>query len=427
MNSVELREARAKAIHDARSVLDRADAEKRELSAEENQVVDKHFAEADALEAKINTVEKREAVERAESSLKDSKRKTIAQLSPQTDDPDAGDALRCWLSRGVKGHRLTADMLDNAARCGVDLDGGFEIPLTHARLHRRAMNKTNTTGSVQWSDFYQGYYEELKAYAPVLSLISYRNSDNGQPLPIPVMNDTTNKAAILAEEGASTAQDFAVSNVTLGSYKYESKEIVLSLELLQDSSEDLVAYVSKAIAARFARAWAEHVTVGTGSGQPHGIVTRSTDSGVVATGTAAAPTLSGDVLIDLAESLDDAYRAGPGVGYMMNPATIAKVRKLKDTNGQYLWQPSLQAGIPATFYGFPVYRNHHMAVSGANARIATFGDYSNYLWRNVMGIEVYRLNELRILNGQISFQAFARGTGNLILPNAVKYLAAPAS
>jgi HK97 family phage major capsid protein len=130
-------------------------------------------------------------------------------------------------------------------------------------------------------------------------------------------------------------------------------------------------------------------------------------------------------LIDLAESLDDAYKSG-NVGFMMHPATMAKVRKLKDNNGQYLWQPSLQAGLPATFYGFPCHRNQNMAVSGANSRICVFGDYGKYLWRNVQGVQIYRLDQLRIRNGQISFLAFARGDGNLIQPNAVKFLASPA-
>jgi HK97 family phage major capsid protein len=420
MNVIELKEARAKAFHDARAILDKADADKRELTSDENQVVDSFFAEADKLEQKLNTLEKREALERAESNLKESKRKTIGQLAPQTEEPNFTEALRSWLCNGSEDFEINFARSDNAQRCGVDLKGALKIG-------RRDMSKTNTTGSIQWRDFYAGFYEELKAFAPVLGLISYHNSDNGQPMPVPVVNDVNNKAVILAEEALSTKQDFGVSNVNLGAFKYESKEIVLSLELLQDSSIDLEAYVSQAIATRFARAWAEHVTSGVGTTEPFGIVTRAVASGVVATGTGANPTITGDMLIDLAESLDDAYRFAPGVGFMMSPAIIAKVRKLKDSNGQYLWQPSLQAGIPATFYGHPVYRNQHMAATGVNARIACFGDFSKYMWRNVKGIEVYKLNELRILNGQVSFQAFARADGNLILPNSVKFLAAPAA
>jgi HK97 family phage major capsid protein len=241
------------------------------------------------------------------------------------------------------------------------------------------------------------------------------------------MDDTANKAAILGEAAEVTAADPSVTSVTLKGFKYESKEVILSLELLQDSSVDLENYISRAIAERFGRGWAEHVSVGAGTTEPFGIVTRASNSSIVATGTPANPTLTGDMLIDLAESLDDAYKSGPGLGFMMHPVTMAKIRKLKDNNGQYLWQPSLQAGIPGTFLGHPVYRNQNMATSGANARIIVFGDFSKYLWRNVMGVQIYRLDQLRIRNGQISFIAFARADGNLIQPNAVKYLAAPAS
>ncbi|MBX9677420.1 MAG: phage major capsid protein [Gemmataceae bacterium] len=426
MTVLELKENRAKLVHDARKLIDTADAEKRELTGEESHKVDELFAEADKLEARIDTAEKREAVEAAEGRLKQAERRTRPTLSKIEDEPNYSDALRCWLSRGVRGSRITGADVENAARCGLDIASN-EIELSRPKISRRDMAKGNTAGVVGWTDFYTGFFEEMKSYGPVLSLISYRDSDNGQALPIPVMDDTANKAAILAEAAQTNAADVSVSSVTLNGFKYESKEVILSLELLADSSVDLEAYVAKAIAERFGRGWAEHVTIGTGSGQPFGIVTRATNSSVVAGGSAAAPTLTGDNLIDLAESLDDAYRAGPGVGFMMAPATMTKVRKLKDSNGQYLWQPSLQAGVPGTFYGFPMFRNQAMATSGANARIAVFGDFSKYLWRNVAGVQVYRLDQLRIRNGQISFLAFARGDGNLIQPNAVKYLAAPAS
>lgn len=426
MNSVELKEARAKLVHDARKLIDLADNEKRDLSAEESEHVDKFFHEADKLEAKIDTLEKREAVEAAEARLKATERKTRPTFSKLEDEPNYADALRTWFSRGLRGSRITGADLDNAARCGLDVSSN-EIELNPPKISRRAMAKTNTAGVVGWTDFYAGFYEEMKAYGPVLNLISYRDSDNAQSLPIPVMDDTANEGAILVEAAETNAADVSVSSVTLNGFKYESKEVILSLELLQDSSVDLEAYVARAIAERFGRVYAKHVTIGTGSGQPFGIVTRSTNSTIVAGGTAAAPTLSGDDLIDLAESLDDAYKSGPGVGYMMNPATMTKVRKLKDSNGQYLWQPSLQAGVPGTFYGFPVYRNQNMVTSGANARIAVFGDFSKYLWRNVMGVQIFRLDQLRIRNGQISFLAFARADGNLIQPNSVKYLAAAAS
>jgi HK97 family phage major capsid protein len=429
MTVLELKEARAKHIHDARKLIDLADSEKRELTSEESQTVDLHFSEADKLEAKIDTAEKREAIEAAEGRLRQTERKTRPTLAKQEEEPNYADALRTWFTRGIRGSKINNYDIDNAARCGLDVSSN-EIELNRPKISRRDMGKgqaNNGQALVGWTDFYSGFYEEMKSYGPVLNLISYRDSDNGQALPIPVMDDTANEGAILAEAAQATAADVAVTSVTLNGFKYESKEIILSLELLQDSSVDLEAYIAKAIAERFGRVYARHVTVGTGSGQPNGIVTRATASGVVATGTAAAPTLTGDMLIDLAESLDDAYRAGPNVGYMMHPVSMTKVRKLKDTNGQYLWQPSLQLGIPGTFYGHPCYRNQNMASAGANARIATFGDYSKYLWRNVAGIQVFRLDQLRIRNGQISFLAFARADGNLIQPNSVKFLAAAAS
>lgn len=425
MTALELKEHRAKLVHDARQIIDAADAEKRDLTGAESQTVDTLFEEADKLEAKIDTLEKREAVEAAEARLKTAERRTRPTLSKIEDEPNYADALRTWLCRGVRGSRITGADIDNAARCGLDITSN-EIELARPKVSRRDMGKGNTAGVVGWSDFYSGFYEEMKAYGPVLNLITYRDSDTAQPLPIPVTDDTANQASILAENAQTALAEPTISSVTLNGFKYQSGEVILSLELLQDSSVDLEAYVASKLAERFGRGFAAHVSTGTGTGQPFGIVTRATASGVVATGTGANPTITGDMLIDLAESLDDGYKSG-NVGYMMHPQTMAKVRKLKDNNGQYLWQPSLQAGIPGTFYGLPCYRNQNMAATGVNARIAVVGDFSKYLWRNVAGVQIFRLDQLRIRNGQISFLAFARADGNLIQPNAVKFLAAPAA
>ena len=430
MTNLELRELMAKEVHDARQIQNRADAEKRPMTAEERLQTGEMFARVDELEARIETEERKLRVEAAESRLATSTRQTRpASIARFDEAADSSEALRSWFSRGVAGMRVDGAALDNALRTGLDITSP-EIELRRPKLSRkemRTMSKANDAGVVAWTEFFAGFYEELKSFGPVLDLISYHNSDNGNNLPIPVLDDTANAAVILAEEATAAAADVSVANVVLGAYKYSSNEVIMSLELLQDSSVDIESYVAKALAARFARAWAAHVTTGTGSGQPYGLVTRSTASGVVAGGTGAAPTLTGDNFIDLAESLDDAYKSGNKVGYMMSPATMTKVRKLKDNNGQYLWNVSLQQGLPATFYGYPVYRNQAMASTGVNAKLAVFGDFSKYLWRNVSPVQIFKLNEFRIRSAQISYIGFARGDGNLIQPNAVKSLAAPAS
>ena len=436
MNSVlELREAHAKAIHDARQIIDTADTEKRELRADESEKVDTLFAEADKLTAKVDTLAKREAVESAEARLKQSERKTRPTLSKSPEEaPDYSSALRSWCLRGRTGSRITGADIDNAARCGIDLSAE-EITLNAPRTSKRTALAKATSGSglelVAWTDFYAGFFEKLKYYGPAIDLVTKHQSDNGNSLPIPVMDDTSNVAEILDEAGTAAEAEATTAKVTLGAWKYSSKEVLVSLELLQDSSFDLEAYIAGSLAARFGRKWNTDITVGAGTTLPFGLCTRATASGVVSGGTAAAPTLTVDDFIDTADALDQAYRNMPGVGYMMSRATLSKVRKLKDSSNRYLFDAGFSGGVtsgaPGTINGYPVYVNPDMPTTGVSKAIVLFGDYSQYMWRQVSGIQFFRLSEYRIRSGQISFLAFARADGNLINTASVVKLASPAS
>lgn len=431
MNSVELMEQRARHIVDARKIIDTADAEKRELNAEESEKVDQHFAEADKLEAKIDTQNKREAVEAAEARLKTvSERKSRPTLHHQDEPAQPISALRSWLSYGAISHnkrpvRLTGADIDNAQRCGLDLSSRTASLRTEAPL----LKGSATAGAelVAWSDFYAGFYDKLKYYGPCLDLVTIQNSDNGNSLHIPVMDDTGNIAEVLAEGSEAAEGEPVTAKVTLGSFKYSSKEVIVSLELLQDSSFDLESYIVNALAVRFGRKWNADITKGAGSTLPYGLAARASSASIVSGGSAATPTLTADNLFDLADAVDDSYRNAPGVGYMMSRTTWSKVRKLKDDENRYLIGPDLQAGTRAMFNGYPVYINPDMDSAGVSKKIVLFGDYKMYTWRKVSGIELHRLNEHRIRSGEVSFLAFARADGNLINTDAVKYIASPAS
>lgn len=427
LKTVELREQRAKHIHDAREIIDRAKKENRDPTTEEGVKVDELFAEADKLEGKIETAERNERLERAESSLKEKPvRRSAAAGNAPADDPDYAQAARSFFLRNQPGNRLSADHIDNAVRCGIDLNAtSCNLPIA-----KRALSKGAGIGQAltQWSELYDVFERELKYYGPVLDLVTIRPTATGQPLPIAVADDTASVAVIVAENAAVSTTDPSGTSITLGAFKYTSNEMAVSLEVLQDSAANLESEIGPMLAERFGRGWNAHCTTGVGTTQPFGLTVRAAASGVVSGGTAAAPTFaSPDVLFDLADSVDLAYQRMPGAGYMMSITTRSKIRKLKDSAGQYLWQPSVQAGVPDVFNGFPVYPNPDMASTGVNAPLILFGDYKQYVFRLAMQIEVFRLDQLRILNGQIAWVAFARADGNLKKPNAVKKLLAPAA
>ena len=136
---------------------------------------------------------------------------------------------------------------------------------------------------------------------------------------------------------------------------------------------------------------------------------------------ASATAITADELIDLCYALKSPYRRK--AVWLMNDATVKAIRKLKDNQGQYLWQPSLAAGTPDTILNRPVYTTSFAPTIAAGAKSVAFGDFS-YYWiadREVRSFK--RLNELFAANGQVGFIGSQRVDGKLVLPEAIKVLA----
>lgn len=146
-------------------------------------------------------------------------------------------------------------------------------------------------------------------------------------------------------------------------------------------------------------------------------MTTQATAGVTAAGTAA---VTADELVDLYHSLKPQYRQA--AVWTMKDSTVKLVRKLKDSEGQYIWQPGLQAGQPDTILNAPLRVTDGMPAAAAGAVSVLFGDFSHYMIADRSGVSMQRLNELYAANGQIGFKAFKRTEGKLILTEAVKKL-----
>jgi HK97 family phage major capsid protein len=136
--------------------------------------------------------------------------------------------------------------------------------------------------------------------------------------------------------------------------------------------------------------------------------------------TAAAAAFTADEIFDLFYSLKAPYRRK--AVFIMNDASVKALRKLKDTNGQYLWQPSLTAGTPDTLLNRPVYTSAYMPAIEAQAKSVLFGDLSYYWVADRQGRSFKRLGELYAPTGQVGFLGTQRVDGKLVLPEAVKVL-----
>lgn len=226
---------------------------------------------------------------------------------------------------------------------------------------------------------------------------------------------------IVAENTAYGKADQSWSKTSLGAYKFGTI-VEATQEIVDDSELPILSILGQDAGETVADLVTAQLLRGTGTGQPWGWITRATASGVTAASLAA---VTFDNLIDLQYSLTQSYRAR-GV-YMVNDAAIPTLRKLKDADGRYLWQPSVVAGIEDTLHGKPLITDINVPTAGLSAKVVLFGDPNKYLIRQVKQLRVTRSDEYGWDRDVIAFKVSWRGSGDLFDLNSVKAITLPAS
>ena len=235
-----------------------------------------------------------------------------------------------------------------------------------------------------------------------------QTSSGDRKIPVVVTKGT---AAWLDEGEEFDESDSVFGQTSIGAYKLGTM-IKVSDELLNDSVFDLENYISTEFARRIGAKEEEAFLVGDADGKPTGIfnATGGAQLGVTA---GSATAITADEIIDLVYSLKAPYRKN--AVFLMNDATVKAIRKLKDGQGQYLWQPSLTAGTPDTLLNRPVYTSAYAPIIEAGAKTIAFGDFGYYWIADRQGRSFKRLNELFATTGQVGFLASQRVDGKLIL------------
>ena len=382
MNITELRQEATKIANQARAILD----ENENLSAEQNAQFDKMLADRDAYTARADRMAQIE--ERA--SRGEEIATQIAEQTGEVRSEERVDAFAEFLRGNIDQRELRANGI------AVDESGGFTTPESWATSIITA----------------------AKSYGPMLNgdLVNLLLTPTGNTINHPKNDDTSNKGALIAENTQVSEQDLVFANVDLGAFKYTSRMVRVSNELMKDSDANMQAYVSDRLGERLGRIANEHATVGTGVNQPEGILTGASLGKTAASATA----LTADELIDLFYSIDPAYRAN--FAYMMNDATIGGTRKLKNGDGQYMWQPSLTAGAPELFNGRPIVANNDMPLIGAGNKSVVAGDFKKFTVRMVQGLGIKRLDERYADYDQTAFVGFWRLDSAVLDSAAIKYL-----
>lgn len=394
---LELREKRAKAWDAAKQFLDAKRGVDGMLSEEDTATYDKMEQDVMNLGKEIERLERQAAID-AELSK--------ATSTPLTGKPGAkmgkdevektGRASDEYKGSFWNAMRVKAPMPSvlNALQEGTDSEGGYLVPDEFEKTLVEALEEENV----------------FRTLAHVI-----KTSSGDRKIPVVASKGT---ASWVDEEGAYTESDDAFSQVSIGAYKLGTM-IKVSEELLADSVFDLEAYISKEFARRIGAREEESFFNGDGKGKPLGILAAK-DGAEVGVTAASATAITADEVIDLFYSLKAPYRKN--AVWVLNDATVKQIRKLKDSTGQYLWQPSLVAGTPDTILGRPVKTSAFMPVAAAGAKTIAFGDFKYYWIADRQGRTFKKLSELYAANGQVGFMGTQRVDGKLILPEAIKVL-----
>ncbi len=303
--------------------------------------------------------------------------------------PDAVKAFDLWLHYGDR----ASVAIKAAMQEGTDSEGGYLTPVEYSNQLVTSLAEASII---------------RQAGARVIPMRS-------DQMKVPSLTYAT-AAVLTAEEAAYNEQEPTVGEVTFTAYKY-TRLAKVSDELVADSQFPLWnAVLLPDFTQAFAAAENAAFTTGTGTGQPQGVVT---GAGVGVTA-ASASVITADEVIDLYHSLNHLYRER--AVWMMHDSTIKVIRKLKDSDGQYLWQPGLQSGQPDRLLGRPVITNNSMATIAASAKVILFGDFSYYWIGEREGLTIKRLDELYAANGQVGFRAYKRFDGRVMLASAFKVL-----
>jgi HK97 family phage major capsid protein len=316
-------EARAKAWEEAKALLDSAAAEKRDLSAEENQTYDRIMADLDARSQVMETMKAQaDREERAAEAMSGFE----AQVKPAVAVPaiDEAELIRSLARGEIRSH-------------------SFE---------KRDVTKGSTGAPVPTS-FYDQVIMLARHVGPMLETSTILNTAGGENLQIPSLS-AYSTGTVTSEAGAIGESDPTFNAFkTLGAYKY-SFLTQISREMVEDAGVDILGFLATQTGNALGYAVNGALTTGTGTVQPTGIVTAA-GSGITG-GTGVTGAFTADNLIDLVYSVDTAGRTLPGTGWQMNAKAISAVRKLKDNAGQYLFSPSLSADARDLLLGYPLLR-----------------------------------------------------------------------
>ena len=374
-----LREQAANIATEARAKLDEAMASTDEARSTELEAQhDDMMADYDKTVARAGKMEKldkatRDAEQRAENAEREARAaKRPAGAGDVVVDNGVMDYREAFFEMVKSGGDTSAEVRNvlaaghpehRAQLAGTDSAGGHFVPTTLAEQIEISMVATGP--------MYDG------------NVVTVMNTESGNSFDLPTIDDTGKTAEAHTEGGAVTddgGKDVVIGKKTVGAYSFDTEWLRWSRELAQDSIHNMEPLLGGLLGERLGRLANSKLTIGSGSSDVEGIATAA-GTGLTAV---SATAIAFEEIMELEHSVNSAYRRGPKVGFMMNDATLLAIRKLKDGDGNFLWQQgNVAAGIPNTISGRPYWINDDMAGIATGNTSMLFGDFSKYYTRKV--------------------------------------------
>lgn len=377
-------EARALAWGEAKALLDHAAAEGRDLTATEQEQYDRINADLD---------ERTAVIERLQKDM-DREARAAEIRVPEAPKPSTDEDMLRSLARGE---------------------------IRSATFERRQMTTANDGGIVP-QGFYAVMQEQLRYTGPWGNEeVGYTilNTASGEDIKVPTQAGFSSATAT-DEAAAFSVSNPSTSSLTLRSHKFGTL-LTVSRELLEDSGINLVEFLGRQAGNAIGNIVNQRLAIGTGTNDPQGLVTASAEGKV---GGTASGAFTADDLIDLVHSVDSQYAANRA-GFQMRRNTLATLRRLKDGEGRFIYDPT--QGAQALVLGFPVFENPHVPAVAASAKSVIFGSMPYYHVRQVGGVEIARSDDAFFTSDLVAFRVSIRVDGNLSQADAVKHFVGGAS
>lgn len=416
-----LRERRANVWEEAKGLADRTTEENRAFTADEQGTWDSLNVELDKLDQRIKAaLDTEQRAKDADDAFARLEGKTVTRTQQQGGDGGSfGEELRAFARGGPGAPRF------------FDVQPTRNLPTDMRTLSRLT---TGAGGNLVPTSFYDRLIAHLVEVSAVLRAgATVLRTTSGETIQVP--KTTSHSTAALTTEAASlSASDPAFAVASLGAYKY-GVLIQVSRELIDDSGVDLEGYLAMQAGRALGNAFGADAITGNGSSKPTGLLNNSTLGVTGPTGasggfgaTSATANAGADYLVDLFYAVIGPYRESPGAAWIVKDSTMATLRKLKDTTGNYIFQPSLVAGTPDTIIGKPVYTDPFMPAIATGAKSVVFGDISQFFVRLVGGVRFERSDDYAFANDLVTFRAIMRADSVLVdQTGAVKHFIGAAS